>query len=127
MRDALVFLFKDRFNCNLFWEIIPENANTDPVACYGISNEQSEREIDGSGVGVHFVDFDIDVLSESQEELDKIKCGLLLLNGNRWHRYRDKFQMLFVRSIGDSGAALGVTTESGNEPHVMSIKLTLYA
>ena len=69
MRDALVFLFKDRFNCNLFWEIIPENANTDPVACYGISNEQSEREIDGSGVGAHFVDFDIDEALAMKKEI----------------------------------------------------------
>lgn len=126
MRDALVSLFKERLGVPLFWEYIPEGNDSDPVACYGISGEQQEKEIDGVGVGVHSVDFDIDVMSVSQADLDKIKCSLELLDGLPFHKHRDLFKMFFLRSVSDAGAALGVTTDSGDEPHIMTLRVTLY-
>lgn len=126
MRESIVSLFKERFSVPMFWELIPESATGDVLGCYGISNQTQEREIDGIGIGLEVCDFDIDLLSPTQSSLDKIRCSLLSLSGRPFHKHRDLFKMLFVRSVTDGGPALGVATDGGEDPHILTLKITLY-
>ncbi len=126
MRKSLVKLFALKFNIPLYWEMIPESVKELPVGCYIISSDSIEKELDGVGVSVRSTDFAIDIMFTDYNALDLVRNQMLILSGKTNHRYCDLFQMIAVRSAEDTGAVLGVTTTANEEPHMLSMRITMF-
>lgn len=125
MRKSIVELFKRKFNIPIYWEMIPESEKSVPVGCYVISSDLIEKELDGVGVSTRIIDFAVDIMAADYQTIDLVRESMLILSGKTNHRYCDLFQMIVISSAEDVGAVLGVTTAI-EEPHILSMRITMY-
>lgn len=125
MREAIVTLFKEKFNVPLYQGMTPEQV-TYPVGAYAIADDIVSKELDGSGVTSREVIFDVDIVCNNMNEVDLYRNMLIDLSGKSSHRWRNLFQLMIVRSLEDVGPLLGVTTDADNPPQILAIRLSFF-
>ncbi len=124
MREAIVAVFKDKFNCDIYQNMTPEKVPY-PVGAFAIADEIVNKEIDGYGFTSREVIFDVSIVCKDLNQVDLIRYMLLELSGKTGHRWSNLFSVMFVRSVEDVGPYLGVDNDE-NPPHIIDFRLSFF-
>lgn len=125
MREAIVKIFKDKFDCDMYQNMTPEKVSY-PAGAFAISDEIINKEIDGYGLTSREVVFDVSIVCKDLNQVDLMRYMLLELSGKTGHRWSELFSVMFVRSVEDVGPYLGVDNDAENPPHIIDFRLSFF-